>query len=371
MSGFQVLFSKWNKQKRNFTRKTASVSSNVVSSPCVTPAASSVVQSSSSSSSTTAEVDYLSKLAPVYLRDAVRPSSRKTYTTYWKKYVKFCEDNQLSLRKATNISMFLIKLAEESKSKSSPLLAKYGIKYFLKLKYPFAKCGTDSYYTKRICKAICSKFAKPAKKAEAIDSLTVKQLVEHLLSSGSFKDERSACFLLTQCILFGRFEEVSNIKVSNVNLLTSGDISFTIEKAKNFNQNDARTSLMCKGNGDFDPTTIFLQYFRKVESLKSEWLFPNFSKGKQNSVVLRKGPVSYSNMLKLFREALDAIGIDGKKYSLHSIRIGSVSEAANKNVDRSALARHTRWKNVEMINVYHKMSLHKRREAPASLNIYS
>lgn len=366
MSGFQILFSKRNSQKVNVARRPSIA---VAVAPQVVSGSKSFSQGSSS---VTAEVRHLSKLAPLYLRDAVRPSSRKTYTTYWNKYNKFCEDNLLSLRKATSISMFLIKLAEESKSKSSPLLAKYGIKYFLKLKFPFAKCGTDTYYTKRICKAICSKFAKPVKKAEALDSLKVKLLVEHLLSSGTFKDERSACFLLTQCILFGRFEEIANIKVSNVNLLPSGDISFTIEKAKNFNVNDARTSLMSKGDGNFDPTSIFLKYFRKVQSLKSEWLFPNFSKGKQNSVVLRKGPVSYSNMLKLLREALDNIGLEGKKFSLHSIRIGSVSEAANKtNVDRSALARHTRWKNAEMINVYHKLSLEKRREIPASLNIYS
>lgn len=365
MSGFQILFKKWNSEKISLVNKssTVAVASNVRSS--ADPIA------SSPSSSTTAEVDRLSKLAPLYLRDAVRPSSRKTYKTYWNKYNKFCEDNHLSLRKATSISMFLIKLAEESNSKSTPLLAKHGIKYFLKLKFPFTKCGTDTYYTRRICKAICSKFAKPVKKATALSSLKIKQLVEHLLSSGTFKDERSACFFLTQCILFGRFEEIANIKLSNVNPLPSGDISFTIEKAKNFNLNDARTSLMSKGQGNFDPTTIFLQYFRKVASLKSEWLFPNFSKGRNNSIVVKKGPVSYSNMLKLLREALDNIGLDGKKFSLHSIRIGAVSEAANKNVDRSSLARHTRWKNEEMINVYHKMSLEKRREIPASLNLYS
>ena len=50
-------------------------------------------------------------------------------------------------------------------------------------------------------------------------------------------------------------------------------------------------------------------------------------------------------MLKLFREALDAIGLVGKDYSLHSVRTGALSEAANsEDVDKDDLRRHGRWK---------------------------
>ena len=40
-------------------------------------------------------------------------------------------------------------------------------------------------------------------------------------------------------------------------------------------------------------------------------------------------PVSDDNMLKLLREGLDRIGVDGKFFTLHSVRTGALLEAAN------------------------------------------
>ena len=77
-------------------------------------------------------------------------------------------------------------------------------------------------------------------------------------------------------------------------------------------------------------------------------------------------------MLKLFREALDAIGLVGKDYSLHSVRTGALSEAANsEDVDKDDLRRHGRWKSLNMVDYYHELSLKKRLSAVKSLAIYN
>ena len=62
---------------------------------------------------------------------------------------------------------------------------------------------------------------------------------------------------------------------------------------------------------------------------ESQWLFPNFKKEKKNSVVFINSHVSYDNMLKLLRKGLDMIGQDRKRFSLHSVKTGAVSEAVN------------------------------------------
>ena len=403
MSGFQLLFNKWRARDakvssqippvRSLPPPASSVPSSVsVSgvSPSVSTVPSRATSAPSRASSVpsraspvpsrappipsralSVEVERLSNLAPEYLQNAIRPSSRKTYSSYWNRYKAWCDVNMLNLRKAESISMFLIKLAEESESKRAPLLAKYGIKYFLKLQFPFSKCATDSYYTRRISKAISTKFSKPIKKASPLGSSVVKDVVQYLLSTGNFKDERSAVFLLTQCVMFARFEETANLKVENVSMLPSGELEFRFVKAKNYDVHDARSSIMAKGNGAFDPVKIFSSYFEKVSKLGAEWLFPNFTLGKKKSIILKPKPVSYANMLKLFRGALEDIGLESKNFSLHSVRSGAVSEAANKNVNSDSLARHVRWKNKEMINTYHKLSLSKKLEAPQSLDIYS
>ena len=67
---------------------------------------------------------------------------------------------------------------------------------------------------------------------------------------------------------------------------------------------------------------IIMAYVDDLGGDDSQWMFPNFKKGKQNSVVLINTHVSYNNMLKLLRQGLDQIGVKGTWYSLHSIRTG-------------------------------------------------
>ena len=88
---------------------------------------------------------------------------------------------------------------------------------------------------------------------------------------------------------------------------------------------------------------------------------PNFRKPKANSLVFLDSSVSYDNMLSLFRQGLDDIWLEGKTFSLHSVRTGAVSEAVNsKKCDRETIKRHVRWANVEMVDLYHKFSLENR-----------
>ena len=178
----------------------------------------------------------------------------------------------------------------------------------------------------------------------------MKELVLYLIEK-DFKDQRLAVFCLMQ-FLIGRFEEV------------------TLLEAKNYEVWDSQKSMIAKGEGSFDPVAIIKDYVGKIE--KTEWLFPNYRLGKNRAIVFIDKPVSYSNTLKLFRQALTNIGFDGNSYSLHSLRTGALSEAANaKNVDKEVLKRHGRWKSANMVDYYHEMSLEKRLQAVQSLSIYN
>ena len=59
-----------------------------------------------------------------YLADAVRESAKRTCLSFWKRYQSFCSSKIISLSAADSIALFLISLAESSKSKSSALIAK-------------------------------------------------------------------------------------------------------------------------------------------------------------------------------------------------------------------------------------------------------
>ena len=339
----------------------------------VTPALKSLPKKKSTKSGAALSVDAkkAKSLIPIYLEDAVRVSTKNRYRSYWMRYKCFCQENKLSLQKGESISMFLISLAESTKGNSAPMFARNAIKYNLKLLYPFKKCATDSWFVSRILSSARKKFARPVKKAATLDSASIVALVQHLLSSGDFKDERTAVFILTQFVLFGRFEEISKLKRSNVKILASGDLEVLFEEAKNFNVWDSRSSCIAKNAGDgLDPVSILLSYMDKIKDCV--WLFPNFRKGKAGKLIFQEKPVSFDNMLKLLRQGLDGIGMEGKMFTMHSVRTGALSEAANSGVcDREGLKRHVRWSGVGMVDHYHKYSLERRLKPCFALNFYA
>ena len=115
-------------------------------------------------------------------------------------------------------------------------------------------CATDTWFVSSILKSAKKKFGKPVKKAKPIDSSIVHRLISNWRDSGSFKDERSAVFILSQFLLFARYEETAKLKKKNVKLLESGDLEILFEQAKNFNVWNAKTSCIAKGSSDtFDP----------------------------------------------------------------------------------------------------------------------
>ena len=222
----------------------------------------------------------------------------------------------------------------------------------------------------RVAKAISKKYSKPVKKAKTLNSAIIKDMVLSLMGKG-FKEERTAVFILMQFLLFARYEEIAKIKPENVQFREDGHVEVTLLQAKNYDVWDCQKSLIAaKEDGSFDPVKIMKDYACKIAG--ADWLFPNFKVGKNKSMVFVDKHVSYNNMLKLFREALDAIGLDGKSFSLHSLRTGALSEAANsEKVDKDDIQRHGRWKSSNMVDYYHELSLEKRLSAVRSLAIYN
>ena len=111
----------------------------------------------------------------------------------------------------------------------------------------------------------------------------VTKLVLNLLSSGDFKDERTAIFVLLQFCFFARFEEMSKLTKECVHVIAPSHIKIIFPSAKNYNSWDAKTSWV-SGNqgGKVDPVKLVRTYLEKILDNVS-WLFPNFRLGKKKS----------------------------------------------------------------------------------------
>ena len=138
MSIFTALAAKWRQPPKTtfetlLRRMSSTKSSSSSSASSLSSAASAASSSSSSASSRRSEKRVIQnpidragdkEVIQSYLADAVRESSKRTYLSFWKRYQSFCSSKNISLAAADSIALFLISLAESSKSKSSALIAK-------------------------------------------------------------------------------------------------------------------------------------------------------------------------------------------------------------------------------------------------------
>ena len=321
--------------------------------------------------------DSAKALIPSYLLGAVRESTAKSYANQFARYENFCAKSNLNLHKPESVATFLVALAETSRGKSSSLSALSGIKFNLKMRSPFKKAPTDNYFVRQISKSIVKKWSRPVKKAKCLSSLSLLKLVNYLCKLKSFKSDRSGIFFLLQYLLVGRYHDVANLTLDDLVFLESGHLEVTIRTSKNFESHDARKSYIASNSaGSFDPVRVIKVYHNLMTVRKSKFLFPNFRVAKveqcnKMGIVILDSPVSYSTMLQELRSNLNFIGLKGNEFSLHSVRVGALSEIANSNeVDKSVLQRHGRWKTMSMVDAYHKMDLQKKLSASKALKMY-
>ena len=63
-------------------------------------------------------------------------------------------------------------------------------------------------------------------------------------------------------------------------------------------------------------------------------------------------PVTYSSVRRELRRVLMAVGLDPRRFGLHSMRAGGASKAANAGVEDRLFQRHGRWKSSKSKNSY-------------------
>ena len=154
--------------------------------------------------------------------------------------------------------------------------------------------------------------------------------------------------------LMARYEEITKLTSSCVKVLDSGDLEVTFPSAKNYNFSNSKKSFLA-----FCPNAK--HNIAEIISKYSSSLLPG--------TVLFK--YSYSSALTNMRNILLKAKIaDSNSFSLHSFRVGSVSEAVNGGlISDSDVQRHARWNSLEMLYRYRCQTLENQLKASRMLLI--
>ena len=153
---------------------------------------------------------------------------------------------------------------------------------------------------------------------------------------------------------FLRFSEVSNLKRSDF-ILHNTHMSIFIEKCKTDIYRKGRWLDLAKPNSNLCPLDLTKRYFvlAGIDKQCDKYIFRGIENTK-NGQKLRKidKPLSYTTVRGHVLDLLANIGLDPKKFGLHSLRSGGASAAANLGVNDRLFKKHGRWKSDKVKDSY-------------------
>ncbi len=166
-------------------------------------------------------------------------------------------------------------------------------------------------------------------------------------SSGNLINIRLCSMILLAYAGFFRYDELVNICRCDIQMYVS-HINIFVCKSKTDIFRQGAWVLIGATNSPTCPVAALRKYIEAAElhdESEEDFLFRRATFVKSmNKHRLRDGQqLSYSRCLELFREALSSVGLQPKKFDMHSLRSGGASAAANFGVPDRLFKKHGRW----------------------------
>jgi hypothetical protein len=124
-------------------------------------------------------------------------------------------------------------------------------------------------------------------------------------------------------------------------------MSIFIEKSKTDRYREGNSVAISRTPEITCPVRMVARYLQlaNIADSSQEFLFRPISFCKKKSTYVLRGEkcISYTTARDIFMNAIQAIGLDKCKYSLHSLRAGGASSAANFGISDRIFKKHGRW----------------------------
>ena len=167
---------------------------------------------------------------------------------------------------------------------------------------------------------------------------------------------------LSVCLLgfagFFRFNEMDKICESDI-VVYEKHTEIFIESSKTDQLRDGAWVVIVRTGTPLYPVAMLKCFMRmaNMTGAHDKHLFRAIVSTKNCQKLRDSGSVSYTRIRELVLEKLSAIGLDPKRFGLHSLCSGGVSVAANAGVPDRMFKRHGRWRSENAKDGYVKDSL--------------
>lgn len=154
-------------------------------------------------------------------------------------------------------------------------------------------------------------------------------------------------FFLKLCSFFAFFR---NCKHEKVTVFSDSHLTLFIAKSKTDVYKQGSSLCISRTNSSSCPVSMLLRYLllSDIDEKSEDFIFRQVTFCKKNkSYKLRnnKQHLSYTRVRELVLSTLDSLGLDSKKYGVHSLRSGGATAAAAAGVSDRLFKKHGRWKS--------------------------
>ena len=273
---------------------------------------------------------------------------------------------------AQDISRYLLFLYQDKAPYSRIESTFYAIKWHYDCNPTVCNNPCDARFLHIVLQGLKKLLHKPVVKKDPVTPEMLKAIITKYGASDNLIDIRLCAMTLLAYAGFLRHDELINIRRCDLQLFDSHVNIFIIKSKTDIYRQGAWVLVGATGT----PTcpVMALRRYLSAAGLSSDadenFLFRPLTYLKSsNSHQLRSGQLSYTRCLELFKHALSSVGLEPKKFGLHSLRSGGASAAATIGVPDRLFKKHGRWRSETAKDGYIQDSMKDRLSVSLNLGI--
>ena len=306
----------------------------------------------------------LEQLLPAYLRSARAPNTVSKYEGYYKSWCTWAKtfpEITVLPAKDREVGLFLISKLQGGKSVHVISSIVYAIKWYHLINGLDDPTGTICGYLIESAKRV----AKPKRtRKEPLTTDNLKSIF-HVIGGkhASLLDFRRFTLLLLSFAGFLRFSEAVNLRRGDLKFFST-HMTLFLESSKTDQYRDGHTLLISGLPSQICPVAITAGFLKRLrlQHKHDAFIFRAMfwhRRSRVHKLKTSNKPISYSTARRDTLTLVKRIGLNPKKFGLHSARSGGATAAANKGVPDRLFKRHGRWLSDKAKDAYVKDSFHK------------
>ena len=246
-------------------------------------------------------------------------------------------------------ALYLSELISKANSPSPVIAAVYGVSWAHRkagcldpASHPLVVQAVDA--AKRL-------LAQPVSRKEPIKVGHLKEISRKFDRPGmSLKDLQTLLIILVGFAGFLRWSDLSGIKIENIQILPS-HMSIFLEKRKNDQFRKGQYVDIARFQKlSFCPVDVMERFL--AHSHLERGLLLTKTRGSGTKLCFTQTPLPYHQARKQVLAMIAGIGLNPKKFGLHSLRSGGATTAASRGARDRSISRHGGWRSSFSRNCY-------------------